>query len=477
MANLGHIGAVAAITALLSVGGGLFGVAQVDVPAPESVSIRTVGAPSVVSDDPHDLLSPDDESRLLRDSANLAAPDTVRVLHWMVFNQSHENFNDTIEEFMRDNYPEQIGTDKFADGVLIVAAGTEQRKVATFAGEDVAEQLKLRTGERLEEVNEEIKPGMRDGNIPAAMFAGARAAMDTAAVENYILEEAQDNRTGAGIAGGLVAGGVGFGDSAAAVMATNRRRKAIEQGREDYELVTTEYAELGQRLGEIDIRANSLTSAFADNEMRKQWAEVRDRFLRMHDSVSGAGGIGGIDINDDKQVWQNRVKLGDAAETVRHTSNAEDNINRLFKIENGDAAARRSDLTSILDDINEARLRVKDKGLKAELEVLKSRVEELDRNPDDPEFLDKFVRVLGEYRVILDAVKTKQFSDVKERNPLVQPAIYEPNYFYSNYVPYMALNSWHTSNVEAAQAAQGSSSGTNTSFSSGFSASGGSSSY
>ncbi|AWB85180.1 DUF5129 domain-containing protein [Corynebacterium liangguodongii] len=473
-----QIGAIAILTAVLGLGGGALGASFIDVPAPESVAIETAGVPNIVVDDPHDLLAPEDEARMMRDAAMLEAPDTVEVLHWMVFNQSHENLNDTVEEYMRDHYPDDIGPDKYADGVLIVAAGTQQRKVGVYAGEDVAHQLKLHEDERAPSVAEEMKRGMRDSNIPAAMFAGARAAMDIDLVRAYVVDDAESERFGAGVGAGVAAGGAAALGSSLALGARNRRRQAITRARRDHELVTREYAALGQRLGEIDIRANSLTSAFADAEMRKQWAEVRDRFLALHDKVSGAGGIGAIDVGDDKQVWERRLEIDNAAEVVRHTSNAEDNINRLFKIENGDPAARRSDLTALREDIIKARLGVNDDGLKDELEELEAKINELDHNPSAPGFLDDFVRLLGDYRLVLEAVKDKEFSDVKEHNALTRPALYDRDFFYSNYVPFVVLNSWHTSNVEAAQAAQSSSSsGFNSSYSSGFSGAGGSSSY
>jgi len=122
-----------------------------------------------------------------------------------------------------------------------------------------------------------------------------------------------------------------------------------------------------------------------------------------------------------------------------------------------------------------ARSDVKDEGLRRELDLLMQRIEALDADPSSPTFLDDFVRVLGDYRVILDQVKQKQFSDVKEREKLEAPAVYESGFWYGGYVPYVHMHSWHESNVEAERAAQASSS-SNVS-SSGFSAGGGSSRF
>ena len=96
----------------------------------------------------------------------------------------------------------------------------------------------------------------------------------------------------------------------------------------------------------------------------------------------------------------------------------------------------------------------------------------------DPGFLDAFVRVLGDYRLVLDEVKEREFSDVKERKTLERPRLYDDTYWYPSYVPFVMMNSWHHSNLQAEREAQQSaSSSTNSSFSSGFSGAGGSSSY
>lgn len=475
MATSKQIGTVLAIAAAAAVGVGGLASTAVDVPTSDEVAVATAGAPRVLIDDPQDLLTPEDEARMQRDAERLDVPDTVTSLRYLVLGQTRENVNDSVEEYLRDNHPEDIGNDKFADGVLILGAGTDQRKVFAFAGEDVADQLYLREGQRLEPVNEAMKPGMRDNNIPAALFAGASKATDAGDIATYRVEEAKSEKGSAAIGGGIGAGGVAGAAGAVVVGVRNRRRKTIAQGREDYELVTREYAQLGQRLDAVDIRANSLTSEFANAELRRDWAQVRDRFLGMHETVSGAGGIGSIDMNDDKQVWANRAKLADAAESVRHTSTAEKNINRLFDVERGDPAARRADLTSLREDVMRASVEVNDPDLKSRLRDLEGRINWLDQNTEAPTYMDEFVRVLGDYQVILDLVRTREFSDVKDRHKLQQPRLYEPGYHYPGIVPYVALSSWHDSNVQAAE--QASSSATNTSFSSGFSGAGGSSSY
>lgn len=446
------------ISALVGLGGAAVGYNTVDVPELDQVTVQTAGAPS----------------------ATIDAPDVVTDFHYMVFQTNHENILDDVEELLRSQYPELIDQSKGengrpADGVLIVGVGLDPRQAFIYGGDDVTETLMLDDDSYRESLLDAMKPGVKDGNIPSRLFRTANLAMSADTLAQRRVSGAEDDRTGATIGLGAAGAGASGAIGAFAVAARSRRRKAIAKAREDYDLVTSEYTRLAGRLDEVDVRANSLSSAFADETLRRQWAQVRDRFLGFNELVHGAGGLSAINMDDEKEVYEHRKQLADAAESVNHVSNAEDNIDRLFAVEHGDPATRRGDLSTIREDVLRARSDVKDEGLRRELDLLMQRIEALDADPSSPTFLDDFVRVLGDYRVILDQVKQKQFSDVKEREKLEAPAVYESGFWYGGYVPYVHMHSWHESNVQAGRAAQASSS-SNVS-SSGFSAGGGSSRF
>lgn len=477
---MNEIAAVLGISALVGLGGAAAGYNAVDVPEFDQVAVQTAGAPSATIDDPQGVLSPDDRARLERDTANIDAPAVVKDFHYMVFKTNHENILDDVEEVLRSQYPELIDQSKGEngrpkDGVLIVGVGLDPRQAFIYGGDDVTEELLLNDGTYREELLDAMKPGVKEGNIPSGLFRTANLAMDADGIAQYRIDDAEGDRTGAALGFGLGGAGGAAAIGGATVAVRSNRRKAIAKAREDYELVTSEYTRLAGRLDEVDVRANSLSSAFADETLRRQWADVRDRFLGMNELVHGAQGLSAINMSDDKEVYKNRKKLAGAAESVEHMSNAEDNIDRLFGVEHGDPATRRADLSTIREDVLRARSDVKDSGLRQELDVLMQRIEALDADPSSPTFLDDFTRVLGDYRVILDQVKKKQFSDVKEREKLEAPAVYDAGFWYGGYVPYVHMQTWHESNVQAEKAAQASSS-SNVS-SSGFSAGGGSSRF
>ena len=177
------IAATAGAAALLALGGGAAGFAAYEVPEPVVVTQQAEAAQVEISD-PANLLTEEDEARLLRDVERLDRPDTVKRIHFIMLDDGREKVNDTVQNFLRDHYPDEIGNDKFADGVVIVGADMKARKNFIYAGEDVADQMMLRSGQRLEPALEAMKPGLQNDNLEAALFAGANTALNVEDVEH-----------------------------------------------------------------------------------------------------------------------------------------------------------------------------------------------------------------------------------------------------------------------------------------------------
>lgn len=483
MASFKEGAIVLLVSTAIGLGVGTLGYNSVDIPTLEQAQPAvSVAGPSIVVDDPQEVLAAGDRQRLIDAASAIPTPDYVTDVHFMVFASNHDNVLDTVEEYTRDNYPQLIDDNhgdngSFKEGVVVIGIGLDPRNAFAYGGFDTGEKLGLTDESHLANILDAMKPDVKAGDIPAGLEKSARLTLDADAVAQYTVDAKKGERVGNTLGGGFGTGGVAMALGFLGLALRDHRRKELATGREDYELVTGEYLRLAQRLDEVDIRAHSLSSAFADAELRKQWAEVRDRFLDLNDTVHGAGGIGEIDITDDKAVRKNRKRLAEAAETVEHTSNAEDNIDRLFAIEQGDTGARRADLEVIRSDIADARAKVEEgkhperhADLIRDLEMLEQRVDALKQDPASPTFIDDLVRVLGDYRLALEDVRSSQFDDVKEREKLTTPAVYDATFWYPNYMTYAHLNTWHDANVAAAQAASATSS-------SGFSAAGGSSGF
>ncbi len=473
---------------MVAAGGVGLGVAA-SVPAPVAadyaVSRTGALAPSeqllVEIHNPQGVLSPDDEARVMRDAERLDAPAVVQQLHYVVFAENDENVNDTVENYLRDNRPDLIGDDYFADGVLIVGVGLDPRQSFVFAGNDVADALHLWSGRHLDDAVTAIQPGVRDGNIPGGLFAGADTATDVDKLGQSAYEEARDSRTGGIVGGGVAAGALALAGVAGTGAYRQRRSRRIAQARAEMDIVSREYGQLAGRLDQIDVRAHSLTSPFADATMRKQWDEVRDRFLDIH---AGVDKLGELHMSSDDTAFLSKSKeITEAAITTRRISYAEDNIDTLFRLEHGDDTVRRTELKALRDDVVAAQVSLEDtdSGLYRELDGLRTRADALARRTGEPTFLDEFVVLLADYRTALAELKRQEYSDLKpgKTTALEAPAIYErdwrPGYGYHNFIPFWVMSSWHTTNLQAQQAA--SSSATNTSFSSGFSGAGGSSGF
>ena len=99
------------------------------------------------------------------------------------------------------------------------------------------------------------------------------------------------------------------------------------------------------------------------------------------------------------------------------------------------------------------------------------------------DFMDRYARLVVDYRLVVEAIRDREMSDVDAAEdagdrhaPRLYDAEWRAGYGYNGFVPFYVASSWHSHDVQAAQAA--SSSTTNTSFSSTtFSGGGGSSGY
>lgn len=472
------ITAVAAAT-LIGGGAGFWGVHSLGDAPRESdyvVELSTRQVPATVHD-PDDVLNGEEEQRL---AAEVVAPDVVTHLTYLVFAENDDNVNDTVENYVRDNLPHLLAPDDdhFADGSLIVGVGLDPRQAFVFAGEDVAQQLRLREGNHLDTSINAIKPDVEDGHIAEGLISGARAATDPEKIAQDSFAQAQSDRlrdlTLATIAGGGLAGTA----TALGGLRARSRRQKVDAARADFHLTSTEYAALAQRLDHIDIRAHSLSSPLVNDELRAQWADVQRRFLDIHERVGAVGPL--TSSSPDKVFYQQAGELAEAAEVTRQVSYAEENIDTLFKLEHGDTATREQEIQALHSDILEARLEVDSttSPIYAHLTEIKDRAAALSTDTQHPQFLEEFLFLLRDYQAALTEINERQFSDVEPAEELRAPRLYDkdyrPGYGVNGFVPFWVMSSWHSNNVAASQASQSS---TNSTFSSGFSGAGGSSSF
>ena len=432
--------------------------------------------------DPDDVLTPEEEERMLGDVSRIAAPDVVQELHYMVFAKNKENVNDSVEEYLRDNHPELIGKDKFADGQVFVGVGLNPRQAFVFAGEDVADRMKLRKGDsHLEQSIEAIKPGVRDDNIPAGLFAGAAAAIDVDRAADTQFESAQDDRVGAAIGlgvAGLSVGGVGAG----IVGGTRRsRQKKAQQAREDWDYVSQTYTDVAQRLREIDIRAHSLQSGLVDERLREDWEGLRDDFLAIDSQVGSLMSIP-ADAPDD-QFRSHAEPIAHARELCERVETAEVNIEKLRRIEDADVDARRFELYELGKDLAQAGYLAADidSSLERHAKELEDAAVALSKEPNHPQFMERYLELLDRSALLSEHIQSQlQKRNEAEERP-VRTHIYDSHFFagsgYHGYVPFYVVSTWDSDATAARESSSGSSGGVNSGFSSGFSGSGGSSSF
>lgn len=450
------------------------GPARAQAPAPAQVPAQAQSVGVGITDRPG-VLSTGDQDLLRTETGRLAFPPQVTRVEYLVFDDDGDNLNDTTERFAQAERPELVSQDqkKWAPGTLIVVNDTAARDVGIYCGDDVCAALDLFEGRHLDGALEAMKDPLRRGNTAVGLLSGARAAADPTVVAPEPEGAPGWLPWAVGGAGVVGAGAIGAG------VAASRKKKATT-ARERYDRVSHEYGRVAGELTGLDIRANSLRSELADDELRSQWADVRDRFLALDEVMSRIG-----DLRPESTDTEFRAKAADietSHTTVDQMVTAEENIDQLFRMEQGDAGVRRRQLGELHQDMLAAALGTTDERLAAEARGLDVRADELSRDTAAPDFMDRYARLVVDYRIVVESIRAREMSDVeaaKDAGDRHAPRLYERDwragYGYNGFVPFYVVSSWHSHDVQAAQAA---SSSTTTGYSNAsFSGGGGSSGY
>lgn len=484
--RVGALSAAVGLTALNGVGLSVAAAAVI----PEDAGVPGVSlqaqAPAVAQVDvevynPDGELTQEDINFLNDATADIDLPATVQTVDYLLLAENDDNFNDSVLEWALDNAPELLNDTslpvadmKWAPGHLIVAVGLDPHRMGVYAGDDVADTLDFYGEGRNEGMTDAMREPLRQENWAAGLVAGTRAAADTSVVTEPA--ETPWGWIGAGVGtAGVIAAGTGAWGVAHA------RKKKAETARERFDYVSANYGRLAQELDAIDIRAHSLSSPLANDALRTQWEDVKTRFLGLHDQMDALGELNAA--AEDKEFRDRAEEIGTAHETVTQLETAESNIERLAKMEHGDADTRRRELTRLHEDALEAEVTAdkEDAALSQRLRELDERVLALREDLGAPDFMDHYAGLIADARVLNEAVQEKMYRDLEEAEEHRAPTIYQsgwqPGIGYHAYVPFAVVSSWHASDTAAASAASSSGSSVNTSFSSGFSGAGGSSSF
>ncbi|WP_080791827.1 DUF5129 domain-containing protein [Corynebacterium pacaense] len=446
------------------------GLLLISMPLAAAQSTTTTLDVSVL--DGADQITPEDEDFLRAETPKIGFPEEVRAVRYITFAENSSNLNDDVENLLRTEHPEWIQSDSFAPGELIIVVGFDPHEVGTYAGNDVDSAIGLSEQGRLGGVNDSMKPLLQDGRTASAMYKGAESAADPSVVEE----------TGGGINGRVVAGIAGgglvaVGGAVAAAVVVSRGKKA-KKLRTDFDYASNHYGEVAQQLDGINVRAHSLTSPLADDELRRQWEDVNSRFLELNDTFGTMEALNASSA--DKEFLAHADAIEKAHTTVTQMETARENIDTLYNMEHGDEGVRRRELTELREDVQEARHEIdeKDSVLDGTLAELISRLEAMD--PASQSFMDEYARVIRDYAAALRGVES-HLEKVEHSTDRSTPTIYDADWRvgtgYNAFVPYYMISTWHAADVQSAAASAGTSSTQNTTFSSGFSGAGGSSSW
>ncbi|MGO3363205.1 MAG: hypothetical protein ACTIL2_12280 [Corynebacterium sp.] len=207
----------------------------------------------------------------------------------------------------------------------------------------------------------------------------------------------------------------------------DERKERESTARDRFVLISSQYSSVALRLDQIDVRANSLTSPIADDELRRQWEQCKEAFLRADEIIDRTG----LTLESRPRAFGRHADdVAAAYRAVERMSTAEDSIDVLFSMEQGDGTVRHDVLTDLIGDINEAQSGAAgDPRLLEQLDTVEAQFRSLRDERGDEGFMDRFAAVLSRYGRVT--------AEGSSRPP---PRIYETDYRigagYGGFTPY-----------------------------------------
>lgn len=432
-------------------------------------------------DNPDGLLSQEDTESLLTQTPKLSFPqETTHVLYLAANTYNEKNFNEGIENYLKEHHPEALTSrkDKFAYGYLIVTVGAQDRKMGVFCGDDVCSALDLTKDRRLGEVIHHMEEPLGRKNWSAGLYRGAEAATD---LEGVTAPKDNSGPHFAGMAAGWAVGVAAIG-GIFAVIFRRARRVSGKKLRSQWLDARRRYGEIAPHLDEINVQAHSLSSPLANDTLRAEWKDIREQFLAVHQHIDelDTAGIGAD--SSDRELRSHRSTIEELHTAVTRMSNAQENIDHLWKMEHGSTVVRREAIEDLRSDLVDAGDTASAKELKECAKDLTERSKELEGDLESADFMEKYAALLRDAKEFNDRVRKElhRQQETKQQEheyPSIGDRSWRVGTGYYGYVPFATLYQWHQNDAASYSASSSSSSTVNTTFSSGFSGGGGSGSF
>ncbi|WP_158256074.1 DUF5129 domain-containing protein [Corynebacterium sp. 13CS0277] len=408
---------------------------------------------------------------LRKETDRIPFPPQVTHVDYVVFSSGADNLNDTTLAFATEQRRDLINATetKWAPGHLIAVVSLDPRRNGIYCGDDVCSALQLAGTSHLDYSLDAMKPSLRQGNIAAGLFEGVKAASDPT-----LRRTDNDTSKGTSVWWLLLGGG-----SAALLLGYGIRRGA-RQGAEltkRHNRLITEWSRVAHQLDDYDIRANSLTSVFADAQLRHEWTELRDGFVAVEEQLHTIP-----EAPTEQDLAPYAQDLTEAERTLTMMKNAQNNIDVLYDVEHGDVQRRIIEATKLHLELQKALRTTDDTAEIEQLRELDARALLLRDEPERDTFLDDFALLIADIAEITEAIAASHYSDTTRRStPKLTSYDWSLGTGYHDYVPLTVWETWHDyDHAPVASASDGSwgASSSSTSYSSGgFSGGGGSSSW
>lgn len=224
-----------------------------------------------------------------------------------------------------------------------------------------------------------------------------------------------------------------------------RRKNTTAEARHHFTEASNLQVSVGLRLDQIDVRANSLTSPIANAELRRQWEECKKGFVVAQDRLQRLKITGS---SSNRTLRKHAEAITEAHTAATRMQHAEDNIDRIFAMEQGDPDVRDNELTSLLKDMSTAHNKSTNPASKKQLRALVNRTQELQEHcgKDNPTFMEDYSTIVREYGRITESLIKELTASLEKTAGLTTPSIYDPGCQvgagFGGWTPYRTVERW-----------------------------------
>lgn len=360
------------------------------------------------------VLSQSDHQQLQQKAGELALKPEITHIDYITFAHNDESFNDTVLNHLKEQHPELLSPDQtqYADGHLIVAVGFSPRKVGVYCGDNVCATTGLRATYRIQQVSDSMVDDLRAGNYVTAFIAGTETAGDAAWVQST--DSTNSDTTSSYKAAPTLFPAhfivmflfVATFIIVIFVVIIKSQQPKTPTPEDLIEILPQSLPSLSS----TDRQLQAVNSQLATPELRTEWAELKQQFEQLtHNQELVALQTLGAHASK-KDLKAHAVFIREALATKEKVQVAQENIDILYRMEQGDITTRQEQLDNLATDISKISGLGTELFYGKEITAIDEQIYQLQSRVNSPTFISDYARIVHRYGEMIKKIQRWNFA-------------------------------------------------------------------